>query len=157
MKKSFLILSMILGMATFAHAQKVPTASELTTKNVDALDKKVKLNPTQRNIIYNYTLDMYKEQMALTKKQQTGMFNEDDVSRFYKLQNQTTQKIKDVLKGEQLKDYDSFLEEQLRGGDKKKKKKGKHAKDEEEEVVTGIEGLKLPPANTNSGPADIKQ
>lgn len=157
MKKSFLLLSMILGMVIFANAQKVPTASELTTKNVDALDKKVKLNPTQRNIIYNYTLDMYKEQMALTKKQQTGMFNEDDVSRFYKLQNQTTQKIKDVLKGEQLKDYDSFLEEQLRGGDKKKKKKGKHSKDEEEEVVTGIEGLKLPPANTNSGPGDIKQ
>jgi protein CpxP len=152
MKRYTLMLSMILGTFFFAAAQqKVPTATELTTKSMDALDKKVKLNPTQRNIIYNYTLDMYKEQLALSKKQQAGGSIEDDIAKFYRHQNETTKNIRNILKGDQQTDYDNFLEEQLRGGDKKKKKK--HSKDEEEEVVTGIAGLKLPPStpppNTN--------
>jgi protein CpxP len=151
MKRYTLILSMILGTVFFAAAQqKIPTATELTTKNMEALDKKVKLNPTQRNIIYNYTMDLYKEQLALTKKQQAGGFNDDDIAKFYRLQNETTRNIRNILKGDQQTDYDNFLEEQLRGGIKKKKKKHK---DEEEEVVTGISGLKLPqntpPPNTN--------
>ncbi|WP_090559485.1 hypothetical protein [Pedobacter hartonius] len=143
MKRYTLILSMIFGTVFFAAAQpKTPTATELTNKNMDAMDKKVKMNPTQRNIIYNYTMDMYKEQLELTKKQQAGGFNDDDIARFYKRQNQTTANIRNILKGDQQTDYDNFLEEQLRGGNKKKKKK--HSKDEEEEVVTGISGLKLP-------------
>jgi protein CpxP len=151
MKRYTLILSMILGTVFFAAAQqKIPTATELTTKNMEALDKKVKLNPTQRNIIYNYTMDLYKEQLALTKKQQAGGFNDDDIAKFYRLQNETTKNIRNILKGDQQTDYDNFLEEQLRGGNKKKKKKHK---DEEEEVVTGISGLKspqnTPPPNTN--------
>jgi len=129
------------------HAQqKMPTASELTKKSVDSLDKRLKLNATQRSIIYNYTLDMYKEQLELGKKQQTGQFSDDDVAKIYKTQNQTTANIKNILKGDQLPEYDKYLEEQLRGGKKKKKKKGKH---EEEEVVTGIAGLKLPATNPN--------
>jgi protein CpxP len=152
MKRYTLILSMILGTVFFAAAQqKTPTLTELTNKNMEALDKKVKMNPTQRNIIYNYTMDMYKEQLALTKKQQTGGFNDDDIAKFYRMQNETTKNIRNILKGDQQTDYDNFLEEQLRGGNKKKKKK--HSKDEEEEVVTGISGLKLPanttPPNTN--------
>jgi protein CpxP len=70
MKQYGLLLMMILGVTFFAAAQKIPTASELTTKNMDALSKKVKLNPTQRNIIYNYTLDLYSAQLALSKKQE---------------------------------------------------------------------------------------
>lgn len=142
MKRYVLMLSMVLGTVVFARAQKVPpTATELTTKTMDALDKKLKLNPTQRGIVYNYTLDLYKEQVSLGKKQQAGTIQEDDISKFYKLQNETTNKIKYILKDDQKATYDEFLEEQLRGGEKKKKK-GKH---EEEEVVTGISGLKLPP------------
>jgi protein CpxP len=99
------------------------------------------LNPTQRNIIYNYTLNLYAAQLALTKKRQAGLSNEDDITKMYKLQNETTANIRNILKGEQLDQYDQFLEDQMRGGDKKKKK-GKHAKDDEEEVVTGISGLK---------------
>lgn len=148
MKTSFLTLVMILGVFCLANAQqKVPSPVEIATKNIEAMEKKVKLSPTQRSIIYNYTLDLCKEQAELSKKQQTGMFNEDDIGRFYKKQNQTTQNIKSILKGDQLADYDKFIEDQLRGGDKKKKKKGKH---EEEDVVTGIEGLKLPPATTTN-------
>ena len=148
MKKYVLTLLMVSGMLFFAKAQKAPpTATELATKNIEALDKKLKLNPTQRNVIYNYTLDLYKEQLALFKKQQAGMFNEDDVSRLYRQQNETTKNIRNILKGDQQTQYDQFLEEQLRGGDKKKKK-GKHSKDEEEEVVTGISGLKTPTTAT---------
>jgi len=144
MKKYLLMLMMATGLSQFANAQKVPpTAVELTDKNIEALDKKVKLNPTQRGIIYNYTLDMYKEQVAIGKKQQAGTFQEDDIARFYKMQNVTSKNIRNILKGEQQTQYDEFQEEQLRGGDKKKKKK-KHSKDEEEDVVTGISGLTLP-------------
>ena len=145
MKRYVIMLSIVLGTLFLAKAQKVPTASELATKNIEELDKRLKLNPTQRNIIYNYTLDMYKEQLELSKRQQAGNSREDDVPKFYKLRNQTSDNIRNILKGDQQTEYDKYLEEQLRGGDKKKKK-GKHAKEEEEEVVTGIDGLKMPPA-----------
>lgn len=143
MKRSFLVLIVVLSTSLFAMAQKAPTAAELTKKSMEALDKKIKLNATQRNIIYNYTLDLYAAQLALSKKQQSGQPIEDDITRMYKLQNETTANIRNILKGEQLDQYDQFLEEQLRGGDKKKKK-GKNVK-EEEEVVTGISGLKSGP------------
>jgi hypothetical protein len=140
MKRPFFVLILVLSTSLYALAQKVPTAAELTSKSMEALDKKIKLNATQRNIIYNYTLDLYAAQLALSKKQQSGQPIEDDITKMYKLQNETTANIRNILKGEQLDQYDEFLEEQLRGGDKKKKK-GKNAK-EEEEVVTGISGLK---------------
>jgi protein CpxP len=140
MKKHLLVLILVLSTTLYASAQKIPTATELTTKSMEALEKKMTLNPTQRNIIYNYTLDLYSAQLALSKKQQAGQSNEDDITKMYKLQNQTTANIRNILKGEQLDQYDQFLEEQLRGGDKKKKK-GKHDKDDDE-VVTGISGLK---------------
>jgi protein CpxP len=141
MKKHLLVFILVLSTVLYASAQKVPTATELATKSMEALDKKMTLNPTQRNIIYNYTLNLYAAQLALTKKRQAGLSNEDDITKMYKLQNETTANIRNILKGEQLDQYDQFLEDQMRGGDKKKKK-GKHAKDDEEEVVTGISGLK---------------
>jgi protein CpxP len=140
MKKHLLTLILVLSTTLYAAAQKIPTATELATKSMAALDKKMTLNPTQRNIIYNYTLDLYTAQLAYSKKQQAGLSNEDDITKMYKLQNETTANIRHILKGEQLDQYDQFLEEQMRGGDNKKKK-GKHAKDEED-VVTGISGLK---------------
>ncbi|MEJ5963200.1 hypothetical protein [Pedobacter immunditicola] len=143
-KKYLLMLSMICGSVLMAEAQKMPTAVEIAQKNIEALTKKVKINPTQRNIIYNYMLDFSKEQVSFAKKQQAGMFNQDDMGKLYNLQNENNDKIRTILKGEQLTEFDKYLEEQLRGGDKKKKKKGKKANDEEEEVVTGISGLKLP-------------
>lgn len=147
MKKYLLILSVVLGVAFSAHAQqKGPSPSEILSKNIDSLNKRLKLNPTQRSIIYNYMLDLSKLQVELTKKQQTGAFNEDDVSRFYKAQNETTKNIRNILKGDQQTEYDKYLEEQLRGGNKKKKK---HKKDDDDDVVTGISGLKMPPANAN--------
>jgi len=146
MKRYSLLLLLLIGAATLTNAQqKVPTATEMATKSVDTLAKRLKLNPTQRSVVYTYTLDLCKEQLALVKKQQAGNYNEDDVTKFYKLQNQTTERIKTVLKDEQKTDYDKFLEEQLAGGNKKKKKKGRKGKAEEEEVVTGISGLILPP------------
>jgi len=143
MKKSVLTLLMVLGTVILVEAQqKLPTATEMATKSIEALDKKVKLNPTQKNVIYNYMVDMCKDQLDLSKKQQAGTAGEDDITRFYKSQNATNASIRNILKGDQQAQYDEFLEEQARGG-QKKKKKGKHDK-EDEEVVTGISGLKLP-------------
>ena len=151
MKKYILVLLMAAGCISFTNAQKMPTAVEIATKNIDALAKKVKLNPTQRNVIYNYMLDFSKEQVAFAKKQQAGMFDQDDMAKLYKMQNENNANIRNILKGEQQTGFDKFVEEQLRGGDKKKKKK-KNSKDEEEEVVTGISGLKLPSSTTNNTP-----
>lgn len=149
MKTYVLTLGMVMGMIFFAKAQKAPpTPSEMTAKSIEAMDKKIKMNPTQKNIIYNYMLDLFKEQAALTKKQQTGQYTEDDISKFYRMQNETTKNVRNILKGEQQTQYDQYLEEVLRGGNKKKKK-GKH---EEEEVVTGIDGLKLPAGTTAGNP-----
>lgn len=146
MKKYVLMLLITAGFVSFSKAQqqKTPTAAEMATKTMDALEKRLKLNSTQKNIIYNYQFDLSKEQLEMFKKQQSGRYNEDDVTKFYKLQNETNKNIKSILKPDQIAEYEKFLDEQMRGGAKKKKKKnGK----EEEEVVTGIEGLKLPPGN----------
>ncbi|RZJ84034.1 MAG: hypothetical protein EOO20_21790, partial [Chryseobacterium sp.] len=60
MKKIILVIFTIIATVSLAKAQKTPpTATELATKNIDAMEKKIKLNPTQRSIIYNYTVDMY--------------------------------------------------------------------------------------------------
>lgn len=142
MKKYLLTFSLALGSVLLAQAQqKIPTATEIVSKNIEALDKKAKLNPTQKNIIYNYMMELTKEQLALAKRQQAGTISENEISKFYKLQIDNNANIKNILKGDQIAAYDDYLDELTRGGAKKKKKK----KGEEEEVVTGISGLKLPP------------
>jgi len=150
MKTYILMAFMLLGFVQFSKAQsnpKMPTPQEMATKSVDELEKRLKLNPTQKSVIYNYTFDMCKHQLDLIKKQQAGTSNEDEVTKFYKMQNDTNNSIKTVLKGDQIAEFDKVLEERLSGGDKKKKKKGKRNKDEAEEVSVGIEGLKsVPPA-----------
>lgn len=134
---------LFLGTSILVKAQqKMPTAQEMTVKSIDELDKRLKLNSTQKSVIYNYTFDMCREQLELIKKQKAGTSNEDDISKFYKLQNETNNNIKNVLKGDQVAEFDKLLEERLNGDNKKKKnKKGKHK--EEEETVTGISGLKM--------------
>lgn len=66
--------------------QKLPTAQELTVKDVDEMVERLKLNPTQKSVIYNYKFELYKYQLDLVKKQQAGTSKEDDVSKFYRLQ-----------------------------------------------------------------------
>lgn len=144
MRRNLFLLIALLAFTITVHAQKVPTATEIATKGVSAMEKRLKLNSTQKNIIYNYTLELTKEQIALNKKQKTGAPIEDDYTKFIKMQNQTSESIRNILKPEQQVEYDLYLEEQLRGG---KKKKGKKSKDDEEEVVTGISGLILPKNN----------
>lgn len=143
MKTYILVVLLLFGLNTItrAQAQKMPTVQELTVKNVDELNERLKLTPTQKSIIHNYTFDMYKLQLDLIKKQQAGNSNEDDVTKFYKFQNETNDNIKNILKGDQVAEFDKLLEERLNGDNKKKKnKKGKKKK--EEETVTGISGLK---------------
>lgn len=143
MKRYILAVMLLLGFNTFTKAQqKMPTAQEMTVKSVEELEKRLKLTSTQKGVIYNYVFDMSKEQLDLIKRQQAGTSKEDDVTKFYKLQNDTNDKIRTILKGDQLPEFEKVLEDRLNGGAKKKKKKGKK---EEEEVVTGISGLKLPP------------
>lgn len=140
MKRIILVLLTMVGVALSSYAQKIPTADEIAKKNVDELETRLKLTPTQKGIIYRYAYDFNKEQLALVKKQQAGTFKEEDETRFFKLQAEYHKSVKMVLKGEQIAEYDKVVEERLNGvmsNKKKKKKKG-----EEEEKVVGIEGLR---------------
>jgi len=140
MKKKLFSLLLLFGVIFTASAQKIPTAEEIAKKNVDELEKRLELSPTQKSVIYNYAFNLAKEQLDIYKKQQTNGYNDEVMSKYYRKQNETNLLIKAVLKPEQVKEYDKVLEERLNGDDAKKKKKKK--KGEEEEVVVGIEGLK---------------
>lgn len=144
MKKYILIALVLLGVNSFTKAQqnKMPTAQEMTAKNVDELEKRLKLSPTQKSVIYNYVFDMSKQQLDLIKRQQAGTSKEDDVTKFYILQNETNDNIKTILKGDQIAEYDKVVEERLSGGNQKKKKK---KRGKEEAVVSDISGLKMKP------------
>ena len=140
MKRLILILVMIIGVSFSGNAQKIPTVDEIAKKNIDEMDKRLKLTPTQRSVIYNYVFDMAREQLALYKKQQAGTYRDEDGTRIYRLQNETNANIKKLLKPEQVDEFNKLNEERLSGIDSTKKKKKK--KGEEEEKVVGIEGLK---------------
>lgn len=142
MKRVVFIIVLIFGAFFSSFAQKQPTAEELAKKNIDELEKRLKLSPTQRNIIYNFAFSMAKEQIALYKKQMTNGYNDEEMTKYYKLQNETNKTIKAVLKPDQVIEYEKIIEERLSGIDPEKKKK-KLKKGEEEEKVVGIEGLKI--------------
>ncbi|MBY0543757.1 MAG: hypothetical protein K2P75_10165 [Sphingobacteriaceae bacterium] len=141
MKRLILILVLALGVFFSSSAQKIPTAEELAKKNIEEMDKRLKLTPTQKGVIYNYAFDMAKEQLSLYKKQQAGSSKPEDETRIYRLQNEMNSNIKTVLKGDQVDEFNKLIEERLSGVDPAKKKK-KLKKGEEEEKVVGIEGLK---------------
>ncbi|MFC3559985.1 hypothetical protein [Pedobacter jamesrossensis] len=146
MKKLIFLFLIVISFNTLVSAQqnKVPTPSEIAKKNVEDLDKKLKLNDTQKSIIYSLTFNQAKEQADLVKRQQTGNSREDDADKYYKLQNQTSKNIRDVLKGDQQTKYDKIIEDRLSGKANRKKKKG-----EEEEVEGDINGLLIKPEKVN--------
>jgi hypothetical protein len=139
MKKMWMLFMLALGIAFSGSAQqKMPTAEELAKKNVSELEERLKLSSTQRSVIYNYAFALAKEQLALYKKQQVSGYNNDDMTRYYKFQNETNTNIKTVLKPDQVIEYNKINEERLSGIDPKKKKRRKKG---DEEKVVGIEGL----------------
>lgn len=141
MKKflSALLLFTVTTLAALAQP-KMPTPEELAKKNVDELETRLKLSSTQKSVIYNYAFNLAKEQVTLMKKQQATGYDDEEVTKLYRLNNETNKNIKAVLKPEQIVEYDKVTEERLAGIDPKKKKKRK--KGEEEEKIVGIEGLK---------------
>lgn len=140
MKKLILVLMLVMVAVFSSTAQKQPTAEELAKKNVDELEKRLTLSSTQKSVVYNYAYTLAKEQIAIYKKQMATGYKDEDLTKYYKLQNETNKAIRTVLKPEQVAEYDKIVEERLSGVDTTKKKKKK--KGEEEEKVTGIEGLK---------------
>ncbi|MBO9674904.1 MAG: hypothetical protein J7577_15765 [Sphingobacteriaceae bacterium] len=133
----FLIVVSVNGLVS-AQQNKMPTPTEIAQKNVEDLDKRLKLNGTQKSVIYSFTYNQAKEQAELIKRQQAGNSREEDVDKFYKLQNETTKNIRNVLRPEQQLEYDKVIEERLSGKSPKSKKK---KKGEEEEVQSDIKGL----------------
>lgn len=142
MKRLILIIVLIFGAIFPAIAQKQPTAEELAKKNVDELEKRLKLSPTQKNVINNYAFFIAKEQIAIYKKQMASGVENDELTKYYRLQNETNKNIRSVLKPDQVAEFDKLVEERLSGIDPTKKKK-KLKKGEEEDKVVGIEGLKM--------------
>lgn len=147
MKRVLLILLMSFGIMGIVNAQqnKTPSPDEITKKSVEELEKRLKLNATQKSVIYSFTLNQVKQQAELIKKQQTGGFKEDDVDKYYRIQNDANNNIRNVLKGEQQTEFDKYIEERLSGINKNTKKKKK--KGEEEEVPSDIKGLLSVPKN----------
>lgn len=132
MKTYILAVLLFLGAGSFAVAQnKIPTAQELTTKDVTELDERLKLSPTQKSVIYNYTFDMYKQQLDLFKRQQAGTAREEEMSKFQRLQNETNDNIRTLLKGEQVAQFEQLLDDRMNGTNKKKVKKTKNKKGKE--------------------------
>ncbi len=145
--KRLIFFSLFLCDLCFVQAQqqtKLPTIDELAKKNVDEIEIRLKLNPTQKSVIYNYAFDLAKELLAIIKKQQSGTFKNEDDMMYYRLQNEFNAKVKTVLKPEQVTEFNKLIEDRLSGIEPKKKKK-KRKKHEEEETVVGIEGLKSAP------------
>jgi hypothetical protein len=131
MKTYILAALLFFGAGTFAIAQnKIPTAQELTTKDVTELEEKLKLSPTQKSVIYNYTFEMYKQQLDLYKRQQAGTAREEEMSKFNRLQLETNDNIRSILKGEQVAQFDQLLDDRMNGTNKKKSKKEKKKKEE---------------------------
>ncbi|GGI23139.1 hypothetical protein [Pedobacter mendelii] len=144
MKKLIFLFFLVIGLSNLSFAQqKAPTPADIAKKNVEDLDKKLKLNDTQKSIIYSLTYNQAKEQSDLVKRQQAGNTKEDDIDKYYKLQNETSKGIRNVLKGEQQAQYDKIIEERLSGKSNKKKKKG------DEEVEADINGLLIKPEKVN--------
>lgn len=137
---SALFFFTILNVVVWAQP-KMPTVEELAKKNVDELETRLSLSTTQKSVIYNYAYNLAKEQVALLKKQQTTGYNDEDVAKLYRFNNETHKNIKAVLKPEQVVEYDKVVEERLAGISPSKKKK-RRKKGKEDEKVVGIEGLK---------------
>ncbi|GGH14088.1 hypothetical protein [Pedobacter zeae] len=151
MKRLVILLVFLVGINGLVRAQqnKMPTPSEIAQKNVEDLDKRLKLNGTQKSVIYSFTYNQAKEQAELIKRQQAGNSKEEDVDKFYKLQNETTKNIRNVLRPEQQLEYDKVIEERLSGKSPKNKKK---KKGEEEEVQSDIKGLLSAPPVEKQNP-----
>lgn len=143
MKKFIHVLCAILVTTLSAAAQqKMPTAEEIAKKNVDELETRLKLTSTQRSVVYHYAFNIAKEQLELIKSQQVTGYKDEEVAKFYRLNNEMHRNIKAVLKPDQILEYDKVTEERLAGIDSKKKKKNRKKNDEDEKIV-GIEGLRM--------------
>ncbi|MET4081222.1 protein CpxP [Pedobacter sp. UYP30] len=143
MRQLILILFALIGFGLTTQAQqKPPTPAETAKKNVDDLNSRLKLNDTQKSVIYRFTYAQAKEQAEMIKRQQTGTPRDDDADQYYKIQNETNANIREVLKGDQKTEFDKVIEERLRGitPASKKRKKGK-----EPEVEGDIKGLLIKP------------
>lgn len=143
MRRLILVVATLLtfGLTTYAQ-QKTPTPAEIAKKNVDDLNKRLKLNETQQSVIYRLTYAQVKEQSEMIKRQQAGTPRDDDADKYYKIQNETNASIRELLKGDQKTEFDKVIEERLRGitPESKKRKKGK-----EPEVEGDIRGLLIKP------------
>ncbi len=144
MKKLLFLFFILCNVSVVMAQPKMPTPEELAKKNIDELETRLKLTSTQKSVIYNYAFFIAKEQLNLVKKQQVTGYNDEEMTKFYRLNNETNKNIKAVLKPEQVIEFDKLTEERLAGIDPTKKKKKKKKKGEEEEKIVGIEGLKLP-------------
>lgn len=142
MKKLLLMIAFVAGLSSLVSAQQAstpPKPEEITKKSVDELDKRLKLNATQKSIIYNFTFSQVKEQQELLKLQGSGADNEQIMTRYYKLHDETNKNIRAILKEEQLKEYDKIIQERVTGKKSKKNRKNKH--NQEEDIVTDLPGI----------------
>lgn len=141
MKKYLLVfLFFCAALSLQAQNNKVPSAEEIAKKTTDTLERRLSLNSTQKSIVFSYNLELTKVQEKMYKKQMAGTYNEDDATVFLRKDNETTRKIKSILKPEQIALFNKYKEEIQSGVLGKKKKKGEENGDDD---LSGL--LSFPP------------
>lgn len=85
---------------------------ERTKRSVETLDKELKLTQTQKDSIYQFSLNEAKEQQSLFQERGDESNRRNNFEKMRGLRADTQQKIKGVLTEEQQKAYDVLIKEQ---------------------------------------------
>jgi len=118
MKKILCMMVAMLFIATLSMAQQNrgrggmrATPEERAKRSVEMLDKQLTLTQTQKDSIYQFSLNEAKEQQALFQGSKDGDDRKEGFEKMRALREKTQQKIKGVLTEEQQKAYDSLMEQ----------------------------------------------
>lgn len=113
MKKLALMFVLFILFSRYLSAQQQQRINinpeDLAKRTVERLDRRLKLNQTQKIVIYNYQLNLDKERVQQFKQQEKG--NVPDMGKIQRLQIETDKNIRAILKEDQQNEYDKLLQE----------------------------------------------
>jgi len=116
MKKILCMMVAMLFIATLSMAQQNrgrgmrATPEERAKRSVEMLNKQLTLTQTQKDSVYQFSLNEAKEQQALFQASKDGD-RKEGFEKMRALREKTQQKIKGVLTEEQQKAYESLLQQ----------------------------------------------
>lgn len=117
-KKVFFILVAMMLMATGMKAQQRGgnrarlSPEDRAKRSVETLDKELTLTQTQKDSIYQFSLNEATEQQKLFQANGDANGRRSNFEKMRNLRADTQKKIKGILTEEQQKAYDVFIKEQ---------------------------------------------